>query len=89
MSLQELKAKSFEEKDRDNLVRLLNLIHSKIANLDGKEAFEYRDLMAWAQQVLLVKVNQGIMGDFKVHSLPEEESKPLKKQSPKNKKVSK
>lgn len=75
MSMQELKAKSFEEKDKENLVKLLNLVHTKISNLDGKEAFEYRDLMAWAQQTLLVKVNQGIMGEPKVHSLPEETEK--------------
>lgn len=67
MSLEALKQKSFEDKDKENLVKLLNLTHRKIAGLDGKEAFEYRDLMAWAQQVLLAKVGQNIMGEMIVH----------------------
>ena len=78
MSMQALKAKSFEEKDKENLVKLLNLIHTKISGLDGKEAFEYRDLMAWAQQVLLVKVNQGIIGEPKVHEIPEKKKRKSK-----------
>jgi len=79
MSIEQLKAKAFEDKDKEKLVELLNLIHVKISNLNGKEAFEYFKLMQWAQQVLLVKVNQNIMGEMKVHEAPLPEKKATKK----------
>lgn len=67
MSLGTLKAKSFEDVDKENLVKLLNLIHLKISNLNGKEAFEYFQLMNWAQQSLLPKIDANIMGVPKLH----------------------
>lgn len=66
MSFEQLKEKSFDEQDKEKLIKLLNLMHTKISNLNGKEAFEYRDLMGWAQQVLLKKVNNHIMGEAKI-----------------------
>lgn len=83
MSFPSLKKNSFEEKDKSNLVKLLNLVHNKIDNLNGKEAFEYRDLMAWAQQVLLTKVNDNILGDPVIHELPEKEPKAKKSKTKK------
>lgn len=77
--LGQMKAKAFEDADKENLVKLLNLTHSKIKDLSGKEAFEYFQLMSWAQKVLLVKVSQNIMGDIKVHEIEE----PVKKSSKK------
>lgn len=71
MSIAELKAKSFEEVDKENLIKLLNLIHLKISNLSGKESFEYYQLMSWAQQVLLPKINDNIMGVPQLHETKE------------------
>lgn len=79
-----MKQKTFEEKDKENLVKLLNMMHSKIQNLDGKEALEYHKLLSWAQQILLKKINDNIMGEMKVHEIPEEKS-----EKPKAKKAKK
>ena len=78
MSFAQLKAKAFEDKDKENLVKLLNLLHTKISGLDGKEAFEYFRLMQWAQQSLLPKVNDHIIGEPVVHEIPEEPKKKSK-----------
>ena len=71
----------FEEKDVEKMVKLMNLTHNRITGLDGKEAFEYRDLMAWAQQILVPRMKDLIVGDVKVHEAqpPEKVSKAKKK----------
>jgi len=72
MSFAELKAKSFEDKDVEQFTKLLNMMHSKISDLDGKEAFEYFKLMQWAQQVALPKIKEHVVGEPKVHEIQEE-----------------
>jgi len=76
MSFNELKQKSFEEKDVEQFASLLNLMHNKVNNLDGKEAFEYFKLMQWAQQSMMPKIKSHIMGEPKVHEQePKKETK--------------
>lgn len=82
MSFAELKAKSFEEKDVENFASLVNLMHTRIAGLSGKEAFEYFKLMQWAQHHMLPKIKQNVMGDPKIVT-PEKDNKENKKKSSK------
>jgi hypothetical protein len=62
----ELKEKSFEEADVEKLVKLLNLVHTKISGLSGEEAFEYFKLMAWAQNTVLNKMKAHVLGEPKI-----------------------
>lgn len=75
MSLENLMAKSFEEKDVENLAQLLNLIHEKVGNLNSKEALEYVKLMQWAKLTLMPKIKEHLIGEAKLHEAPKEETK--------------
>ena len=75
MSFQELKTKSFEEKDVEQFAKLLNMVHLHISGLDGKEAFEYFKLMSWAQQTAMPKIKAHVMGEPKIVEAPPEEPK--------------
>ena len=79
MSFAELKAKSFEDKDVEQFTKLLNLMHTKITNLDGKEAFEYFKLMQWAQQTALPKIKDHVLGEPKIITPEEDKKEPKKK----------
>ena len=81
MSFAELKAKSFEEQDKEKLVKLLNLMHTKVGGLDGKEAIEYVQLMQWAKQSLYSKIESHVLGEPKI--IETEEPKPKKTKSKK------
>jgi len=72
MSFEKLKAKSFEEADEKQLVKLVNLVHKKIGDLSGEEAFEYFKLMAWVQNTLIPKVKDNIVGDPVIHEAEKE-----------------
>ena len=79
MSFADLKNKSFEEKDIENFVKLLNLVHSRISGLDGKEAFEYFKLTSWAQQTVLPKMKAHVLGEPRIHEA--KETKEVKKET--------
>lgn len=78
MSFQQLKAKSFEEKDVENFAKLLNLMHTKISGLDGKEAFEYFKLMSWAQQTMMPKIKDHVLGEPIIHEQEPQETEESK-----------
>jgi len=67
MSFEELAKKSFSEKDVESFVKLLNMMHLKVAGLDGKEALEYFKLLQWAQSTMMPKIKSHVMGEPKIH----------------------
>jgi hypothetical protein len=68
MSLNNLKETSFEEKDKENLVEFLNFIAKKAKfEVDVQEVIKFHGLLSWAQQSLLKKINQNILGEVKLH----------------------
>lgn len=66
MSLQELQAKSFSEQDTKNLIKFLNLVHTKIDGLNAEQAIDYVQLMGWAKNVVLPKMQAHLMGEPKI-----------------------
>ncbi len=79
MSFAELKAKSFDDKDKEKLVKLLNLMHTKVSGLDGKDAVEYVNLMQWAKQTLYAKIDSHVLGEPKIVEAPEDKKPKAKK----------
>lgn len=76
--LEELKRGSFDEKDKEKLVEFLNFISENAEfNLGVKEVVSFFNLLSWAQNVLLKKINENIMGTPKVIE-PEAETEPKK-----------
>ena len=69
MSFEKLKSKTFSESDAEQFVKLLNMMHTKVTGLNGKEAFEYFKMMQWAQQSMLPKIKELVLGEPKVHEL--------------------
>lgn len=59
---------AFKDKDKENLVRLLNFIADKAKFKIGvKEAIEFYGLLSWAQKELLQKIDANIAEVIKVH----------------------
>lgn len=63
---------SFKERDKDNLVDLLNFLGTKARfDLTTQEVIKFFGLLAWAQKELVPKIDQHILEVKRVVPAPE------------------
>lgn len=68
---------SFKERDKENLIDLLNFLGEKARfDLNTKEVIKFFGLLAWAQKELVPKVDQHILEVKRIVQAPQPSPEP-------------